>query len=78
VELKYFEYLVDFTVSTEQWLLLNELGENAADCPDVHSETILALTKQHFWGSVPEGFYLVGKGLDGDAKGAGKSEIGNF
>lgn len=37
VELEDFEDLIDLTISTEKRLLLHQLSEDAANCPDVNS-----------------------------------------
>ena len=44
MELKDFEDLIDFTISTEQWFLLSQLSENASNCPNIHSQAVLFLT----------------------------------
>lgn len=73
-----FEDLIDLTVPTEKRFLLNELSEDASDSPNIDSQAVLALSQQDLRGSIPQGLDLMGKGLDGYAKGAGKSEIGDF
>lgn len=78
MELENLEDLVDLAVSHEQGLLLNQLSKNAAHSPDVDSQTVLALSEEDLWGSVPEGFDLVGEGLNWNAKSAGKSKVCDF
>lgn len=45
MKLEYFEDLVDLTIPAEQRFLLDELGEDAAYCPDIHTQTVLSLTQ---------------------------------
>lgn len=78
MELENFENLVDLAVAHEQSLLLNQLSKNTADCPDIDSETILALAQKDFGGAIPESFDFVREGLNWNAKSAGKSKVCDF
>jgi hypothetical protein len=78
VELEDFEDLVDLAVATEKRLLFSELGEDAADSPDIDSQTILLLPEQHLGGPVPEGLDLMREGLDGETEGPGKSKVSDL
>ena len=78
VELEYLEDLIDFAVSAEEGFLLSQLGKDAADGPDVNSQAVLLLPEQNFGGPVPKGFNFMGKGFDGEGKGACKSKVSNF
>lgn len=78
MELEDFEDLVDLAVAAEERLLLDQLSEDAADRPDVHSQAVLALAQQHLRRAVPKSFNFVCQCLDGDAKSAGKSKISDL
>lgn len=78
MKMEYFEDLVDLTVSTEERLLFNELGKDAADCPYIHTQTILPLPQKYLWRSIPQSLNLMRECLDRQAKSAGKSKICNF
>ena len=71
MELEYLEDLINLTISTEERLLFCQLSKDAAHCPDVHSQTVLFLSKQDFWCSVPEGFDLMRKSFDGKTECSG-------
>lgn len=43
MELEDFEDLVDFRVTSEKCLFLNQLSENAANSPDINPQTVLLL-----------------------------------
>ena len=78
MELENLKDLVDLAVSAEERLLLGQFSEDAADCPDVNSQTVLLLAQQNFGGTVPEGFDFVSEGLDGKGEGAGESKVCDF
>lgn len=78
VVLEDLEDLVDLAIPAEERFLFDELSEDTPDGPDVHSQTVLALAQQDLGGPVPQGLDFMREGLDGNAKGAGKSEIRNF
>ena len=71
MELEYLEDLINLTISAEERLLFCQLSKNAANCPDVNSKTVLFLSKQNLWGSVPEGFDLMRKSFDGKTECSG-------
>ena len=78
MELENLEDLIDLAVSTEERFLFSELGEDAANSPDINSETILFLSEQNFGCSIPECLNLMSESLDGKGKGACKSKVSNF
>lgn len=78
MELEYFEYLVNLTVTTEQRFFLSQLGKNTTNSPNVHSQTILLLAQQYFRSSVPKGFNLVGQGFDRQTESSCQSKVSNF
>lgn len=78
MELEYFEYLINFRISIEHWLFLNKFSENATNCPNVYSQTILLLAKKNFGSSIPESLNFVSQCLDGDSESASKSKVSNF
>ena len=45
MELEDFEYLIDLTITTKEWLFLNEFSKDTSDCPNVDSQTILSLSQ---------------------------------
>jgi hypothetical protein len=71
VVLEDLEDLVDLAIAAEERFLLDEFGEDAADGPDVHSQTVLPLSQEDLRRAVPEGLDLMREGLNGDTKGAG-------
>jgi hypothetical protein len=78
VELEYLENLIDFAIPTEERFLFSQLCEDAANCPDINSQTVLLLSEQNFGGSVPEGLDLMREGFDGKTEGSGESEVSDF
>jgi hypothetical protein len=78
VVLEDLEDLVDLAIPAEERFLFDELGEDASDGPNIHSQAVLPLSQQNLRSPIPEGLDLMGERLDGYAKGAGKSEIRNF
>jgi hypothetical protein len=71
MELEYFEYLIDLTVTLKERLLLDKLGEDASNCPDVDSQAVLPLPKKHFGGSIPQGLNLMCQSFYRNSKSAG-------
>ena len=47
----------------------------AAGGPDVDAGVVGAGAEEDVGGAVPEGYYFVGEGINGDAKGSGQAEI---
>lgn len=78
MELEDLEDLINLAVPAEERLLLYQLGEDAAHCPNIHPQTVLPLPQQHLRRAVPERLNLMSEGLDGYAKSAGKSKISNL
>lgn len=78
MELEDLEDLVNLRISTEKGLLLHKLSEDAANGPDVDSQTVLLLSQQHFRCTVPESFDFVSERLDGETEGASESKISDF
>lgn len=78
MELEDLEDLIDLAVPAEERLFLYQLGEDAPDCPNIHTQAVLPLPEQHLRRAVPECLNLMSKGLDGDAKSAGKSKVSNL
>ena len=78
VELEDLEDLVDLTVSAEERLLFDQFCEDAAHCPNVHSQTVLLLAQKHLGRPVPQSLNFVSESLDGQAEGTGKAKISNF
>lgn len=72
------EDLVDLAIAAEERFLFDELSEDTTDGPNIHSQAVLPLSQQNLRSPVPQGLDLMGQGLDGYAKGAGKSKIRNF
>lgn len=71
VELENLENLVDFTIAAEEGLLFDQFCEDAANCPNIHSQTVLFLSQKHLRRPVPKSLDLVSEGLDGQAEGTG-------
>ena len=46
--------------------------------PDVDASIVGAGAEEYVGGTVPEGYDFVGEGVDGDAKGAGETKVGEF
>lgn len=78
MELEDLENLVNLRITIKHRLFLDELGEDAADCPDIDAETVLLLAKQDFGRPVPESLDFVGEGLDGDSESACQPEVSYF
>ena len=78
VELENLEYLINFTVTAEERLLFDKLSKDASNCPDIHTQTVLPLSKEDFRCAVPEGLNLMCESLDGNSKSARKPKICNF
>lgn len=78
MELEDLKDLIDFTISTKERFLLNQFCENTANCPNIHAQTVLLLSEQDLWGSVPKGLNFMGKSLDGQAESPGQSEVSNL
>ena len=78
VELEDLEDLVDFRIAIKEGSFLDEFGENAAYCPNIHSKTVLFLAKQHLRSSIPEGLDLMSEGLDGNSKSTRQPKVSNF
>lgn len=78
VELEDLEDLVDLAVSAEERLLLHQFGEDAADCPDVHTQTILLLAQENLRRTVPKRLNLMSQGLDGETEGSGQAKVSNL
>lgn len=78
MKLEYFKDLIDLRVTIEEGLLLDELGEDAADCPNIHAQTILPLAKEDFRSAVPECLDLMRKSFDWYAKSTSQTEICYF
>lgn len=78
MELEYFENLIDFGVAIEHRLLFDQLCENTTDCPNINTETVLLLAKEHLRGSVPQSLNLMSESLNRNAEGSSESEISNF
>jgi hypothetical protein len=78
VELENLKDLVDLTIPAEHGLFLHQFGKDASDRPDIDSEAVLLLPEENLGRPVPEGLDLVREGLDGQAEGAGESEVGNL
>ena len=78
MELEDLEDLVDFAISTKQCFFLDQLSKDTTDRPNVNSQTVLFLTQQYLWSTIPQSFNFMSEGLDGDAKGSSESEIRNF
>lgn len=78
MELEDLEDLVNLRISTEKRFLLHKLSEDAANGPDVHSQTVLLLSQQHFRCAVPESLDFVSERLDGETEGASESKISDF
>lgn len=72
---KDFEDLVDFGITHEQRSLLRHLRENATEGPHIDTESVLFLSEENFWRSVPECDYFVSVGLDGESESASQSKI---
>lgn len=53
-------------------------GHDAAGGPDVDAGVVGARAEEDIRGAVPEGNDLIGEGVDGDAEGPRKTEIGEF
>lgn len=53
-------------------------GHDAAGGPDVDAGVVGARTEQDIGSAIPEGDDFVGEGVDGDAKGSRKTEIGEL
>lgn len=69
------ENLVNLRVAREERLARAHLGKDAADGPHVDARRVLAAAEENLGGAVPERDDLVGVGAQGDAKGAGETEI---
>jgi len=78
VELENLENLINFRITSEQGLFLNQFSKNASNSPNINTKTVLFLSQQYFWSSVPECFNLMSKCFDWDSESSGQSEIGNF
>lgn len=65
MELENLEDLIDFTVSTEHRLLFHQLSKDAADCPDIYTQTVLLLPEENLRSSVPKSLNLMSESLDG-------------
>ena len=78
MELEDLEDLINFTITTEKRFLLDELGKNASNCPDIHSKTILFLAKEHLWRPVPQSLNLMGQSFNWNAECSSKSEVSNL
>ena len=75
VELEDFEDLINLGITHEEWSLLNQFSEDAADGPHVDSQRVLFLAKKNFWSSVPESLDFVCQSFDGNREGSGQTEI---
>jgi len=51
------------------------LGHDATSGPDVDAGVVGAGTEEDVWGAVPQRHDFVGEGVDGDAEGAGETEV---
>jgi hypothetical protein len=78
VELEDLKDLIYLRVTTEKWLFFDELSENTPNSPNINAQTVLFLTEQNLWGSVPQSLDFVSQSLDWDSKGPCKSKICNF
>lgn len=68
MKLENLEDLIDFWVAHEECTLFNHLVKDAAETPNVHSETIRLLTKQNFGRSIPERLDFMSECFDGHAE----------
>ena len=68
MELENLENLINFTVTAKERFFLNQLSENATNCPNIDTQAVLLLSKQHFRCSVPKGLDLMGKSFDWQAE----------
>ena len=75
MELEDLEDLIYLGVTHEEGTLLDQLSEDAADSPHVHTKGVLLLAKEDLGGSVPQSLDLVGECLDGDREGSGETEV---
>ena len=72
------KYLVDFTISHEEWSLLSHFGEDAACGPKVDAKRVMLLTKKDFWAPIPESYDLVSISLDWETKCSGQPKVSEF
>ena len=65
MELEDLKDLIDLTIPTEHWLLFHQLSEDAANCPDIHTQTVLLLPKENFRSSIPKSLNFMGESFNG-------------
>lgn len=76
--LKDLQELVVVVVAGEKGFFVNDLGEDAADRPNVDRGGAILAAHENVRGPAPEGDYLVGKVLHGDSEGTCQPEIGQL
>lgn len=72
------EDLVNFRIAVEQRLFLSKFSKDTTDAPGVNWDGVSFLAEQDLWGSVPQGHYFMGQGLDGNAEGSRQSKVGEL
>ena len=77
-DLKDFKKLVILVAAWEEWLLSDDLCEDAADGPDVDRGVVVLGTHEDVGGSVPQGHHFVREVLYRNTEGTGQTEIGEL
>ena len=74
-ELENAEDLSDFGVTSEKGFFLHNFTEDAANGPHVYSQRVVFSAQEYFWRTIPQSFYFMSEGTDGDSEGSGEAEI---
>lgn len=69
------EQFVDFRISRKERVAVDELGEDAADGPDVDRGGVVLGAEEHLRCAIPQGDHLVRVGANGDGERAGQAKV---